>query len=447
MDSTKRRVHYAWIIAGLTFLVVICSAGVRSAPSVLIVPLETEFGWDRATISAAISINLMLYGLIGPFAAALMEWIGVKKTILISLTIIATGVALTATMSAPWQLMLLWGVVVGTGSGMTALVLAATVVNRWFVTQRGLVLGLLTAGTATGQLIFLPIMAWIIKQSGWRPAVLLIAGTMALLIPLLMLLFKERPSEVGLLPVGDFLSETTSAEAAGSSTVRVSNPVQEAIAALRDGFRSRNFWLLAGSFYVCGASTNGLVGTHLIPACLDVGMPEVRAAGLLAMMGIFDLVGTTASGWMSDRMDNRVLLSWYYGLRGLSLIFLPFALVEGTWGLTLFAVFFGLDWIATVPPTVRLTADTFGRARAGIMFGWIVAAHQLGAASAAFGAGAIRSWSGSYERAFLISGGLCLLTAAMVLQIRKVSTHTPNEDAVEAPRPAPDAHWKLESSS
>ena len=447
MNANLRRVHYAWVIAGLTFLVLICSAGVRSAPSVLIVPLETEFGWNRATISAAISINLLLYGLIGPFAAALMEWIGVKKTVLISLTIISTGVALTAAMTAPWQLMLLWGIVVGTGSGMTALVLAATVVNRWFTMQRGLVLGVLTAGTATGQLIFLPIMAAIIKQSGWRPAVLMIAGTMALLIPVLLLFLKERPSEMGLLPLGSRSDASDPPPAANSHPVGSSNPVRDAFEALGDGLRSRNFWLLAGSFYVCGASTNGLVGTHLIPACLDVGMPEVRAAGLLAMMGVFDLFGTTASGWMSDRWDNRVLLSWYYGLRGLSLIFLPFALTEGSWGLTVFAIFFGLDWIATVPPTVRLTADSFGRQRAGIMFGWIVAAHQAGAASAAFGAGAIRSWSGNYERAFLISGALCLFTAAMVLQIRKVTSIPPKQDQVDEASLSMQGDWKLESAS
>lgn len=447
MDVVNRRIHYAWIIAGLTFLVVICSAGVRSAPSVLIVPLEAEFGWNRATISAAISINLLLYGLIGPFAAALMEGMGVKTTVLISLTMISIGVALTALMSAPWQLMLLWGVVVGTGSGMTALVLAATIVNRWFVTQRGLVLGVLTAGTATGQLIFLPIMAAIIKQSGWRPAVLLIAGSMALLIPILLVLLKERPSELGLLPFGAQTKQTDDNASRASATASRTNPIKNALNALRDGFHSRNFWLLALSFFVCGASTNGLVGTHLIPACLDVGMPEVRAAGLLAMMGIFDLVGTTASGWMSDRWDNRILLSWYYGLRGLSLIFLPFALTEGSWGLTVFAIFFGLDWIATVPPTVRLTADSFGRERAGIMFGWIVAAHQAGAASAAFGAGAIRSWSGNYERAFLFSGGLCLLTAAMVLQIRKESSDTLQQAGAEGANPPNQGELILEPAS
>lgn len=426
-NSKSKRLHYAWIVAGVTFFILLATAGVRSAPSVLIVPLEKEFGWDRATISIAISVNLLLYGLIGPFAAALMGQLGIRKTVLFSLAVVTTGVALTTQMTTSWQLILLWGVVVGGGTGMTALVLAATIVNRWFVTQRGVVLGVLTASTATGQLVFLPLMAYIVQELGWRSAIMVVVGALALVIPLVAFFLRDWPSDLGMRPYGD--ADGAPINTAASTT----NPALEAIYALRDGLRSRDFWLLSGSFFVCGASTNGLVGTHLIPACLDQGIPEVRAAGLLAMMGLFDLAGTTASGWLSDRVDNRVLLSWYYALRGLSLIYLPFGLVDQSWGLTMFALFYGLDWIATVPPTVRLTADTFGRARAGIMFGWIVAAHQFGAATAAFGAGAIRSWSGNYERAFLTSGALCLITAAMVLQIRRVSATPDNNDATQLP--------------
>jgi sugar phosphate permease len=404
------RLHYAWIVAGVTFLILLATAGVRSAPGVLIVPLEREFGWSRATISLAISVNLILYGLIGPFAAALMGRLGIRRTVLISLVVVATGVALTTRMTAAWQMIVLWGVVVGSGTGMTALVLGAMVVNRWFVERRGLVLGVLTASAATGQLVFLPLLASVVQRLGWRPAALLIAGAAALVIPLVALFLRERPSDLGLGPYGAGPEHEESATLAG-------NPFLAALEALRDGLRSRDFWLLAGSFFVCGASTNGLIGTHLIPACLDYGIPEVRAAGLLAAMGLFDLLGTTASGWLSDRCDNRVLLGWYYGLRGLALISLPTFLGPASWGLPIFAVVYGLDWIATVPPTARLTADAFGKARAGVMFGWVVAAHQLGAASAALGAGAIRSWAGDYERAFLTSGALCLITAAFVLQI------------------------------
>ena len=405
------RLHYAWIVAGVTFLILLATAGVRSAPGVLIVPLEREFGWSRTTISVAISVNLILYGLIGPFAAALMGRLGIRRTVLISLAVVTTGVALTTRMTAAWQMIVLWGVVVGSGTGMTALVLGAMIVNRWFVERRGLVLGVLTASAATGQLVFLPLLASVVQRIGWRPAALLIAGATALVIPLVAFLLRERPSDVGLIPYGAVPGDEVPAPSSEG------NPFRAALVALRDGLRSRDFWLLAGSFFVCGASTNGLVGTHLIPACLDYGIPEVRAAGLLAAMGLFDLLGTTASGWLSDRCDNRVLLGWYYGLRGLALIALPACLGPASWGLPFFAVVYGLDWIATVPPTARLTADAFGKARAGVMFGWVVAAHQLGAASAAFGAGAIRSWAGDYERAFLTSGALCLITSAFVLQI------------------------------
>ncbi|WP_040892183.1 MFS transporter [Zavarzinella formosa] len=427
MLATTRRLHPAWTVAGATFLILLATAGVRSTPGVLIVPLEREFGWSRATISVAVSVNLFLYGLIGPFAAALMDRLGVRKTVLISLATVTAGVSLTTHMSASWQLVMLWGVVVGGGTGMTALVLATTVVNRWFVTRRGLVLGVLTASSATGQLVFLPLMAALVEHFGWRAAAFLVAGALVLVIPLVALFLREHPSDLGVGPYGGELEPV-------SIAVPKANPALEAIRGLRDGFRSRDFWLLSGSFFVCGASTNGLIGTHLIPACLDQGIPEVTAAGLLALMGLFDLAGTTASGWLSDRLDNRTLLSWYYALRGLSLICLPFGLADASWGLTIFAVFYGLDWIATVPPTVRLTADTFGRARAAIMFGWIVAAHQCGAAVAAFGAGAIRSWSGNYERAFLTSGALCLVTAAMVLQIRR-----PVSVSKEEPLPEPEA--------
>lgn len=429
-----RQFHYAWLIAAVTFLILTTTAGVRSTPSVLIVPLERAFGWDRATISVAISVNLFLYGLIGPFAAALMERLGIRRTVLLSLSIVATGVALSSLITAPWQMVLFWGVIVGGGTGMTAMVLAATVVNRWFTTHRGLVLGVLAASSAAGQLVFLPFLASIVERMGWKPAILCVAGAIALILPLVALFLRNGPSDLGLRPYGDTDSPIT------APPVSTTNPALEAIRVVRDGARSRDFWLLAGSFFVCGASTNGLVGTHLISACVDQGIPEVRAAGLLAMMGLCDIAGTAASGWLSDRLDNRVLLCWYYALRGLSLIYLPFGLVEGSWGLTLFAVFYGLDWIATVPPTVRLTSDLFGKARSGILFGWIMVAHQCGAAMAAFGAGALKSWLGNYERAFLISGALCLVAAAMVLQIRATRSATPSGSRDTT---TPEPNWKV----
>jgi len=406
----RRSLHYSWIIAGLTFLALLIAAGIRATPSVLIVPLEHEFGWSRATISLAISINLVLYGLIGPFAAAVLEQIGIRRTMVFALALLGVGVGLTTLMSTQWQLILLWGVVVGSGTGIIALVLGAIVVNRWFAERRGLVLGVLTASTATGQLVFLPVLASLVERFGWRSAVLTISAVAFAIIPLIALLMRDRPSEVGLRPFG---VKTKMVETRQQGV----NFIASTLDTLWLGIRRRDFWLLSGSFFICGASTNGLIGTHLIPACIDHGIPEVKAAGLLAVMGIFDFVGTTASGWLSDRQNNRYLLFWYYGLRGLSLIFLPFSFDPHFYGLSIFAVFYGLDWIATVPPTVRLTTNVFGKEKAGIMFGWIVAAHQIGAATAAFGAGALRTWQGSYLQAFIISGVLCLIAAMLVLRI------------------------------
>lgn len=400
-----RRRHYAWTVAAVTFVVLLVAAGIRSTPGVLIVPLEQEFGWSRAAISAAIAINLVLYGLIGPFAAAVIDRFGVRRTLGAALLALATGVGLTAFMQHRWQLALLWGVVVGTGTGFTAIVLGATLVNRWFTARRGLVLGVLSASTATGQLVFLPALAALATEYGWRAPVLVMAGLALAIAPVVVFFIRDYPADVGVAPFGG--TEHDAVRAPGGV-----NPAHAALAGLRDGLRSRWFWLLAGTFFICGASTNGLVGTHLIPACVDHGIPMVAAAGLLAAMGVFDLVGTTASGWLTDRWDSRKLLGWYYGLRGLSLFALPVALAGPEPARWTFAVFYGLDWVATVPPTARLAADAFGKERVGIMFGWIVAAHQLGAATAAWGAGTVRSELGGYEAAFVGAGVLCIASAA-----------------------------------
>ena len=420
------RVHYAWISVGVVFLVLLAAAGTRATPSVMMLPLEQQFGWSRATISSAQSVNLVLYGLIGPFAAAVIDRFGVRRTMASALTVVALGVAATTQITQAWQLVLLWGVVVGGGTGMTALVLGAMVANRWFAERRGLVMGVLTASTATGQLVFLPQMASLVETYGWRIAVLAIAGFGACVAPLVGWLMRDRPSDVGLQPYGASAPEPAPAPAG--------NPFVVPLEALWRGMHSRDFWLLFMSFFICGASTNGLIGTHLIAACFDHGIPVESAAWLLAAMGVFDFFGTTLSGWLSDRWSNRWLLFWYYGLRGLSLIYLPYALDISFFGLSLFAVFYGLDWIATVPPTVRLTANIFGKQQVGMMFGWIVAGHQLGAGFASLGAGVLRTELGSYLEAFMISGSLCLVAAVMVLRIgmRKPDTRTPLETAPAA---------------
>lgn len=405
-----RRLHYAWIVAGVTFLTLLATAGVRSTPGVLMIPLEREFGWSRATVSLAVSINLFLFGLCGPFAAALMERFGLRRVVVSALLTLAAATALTTLMRAPWQLYLLWGVVVGTATGATATVLGAVIANRWFVARRGLVVGLLTASNATGQLVFLPLLASLAVNIDWRAAALTTTAGALTMAAVAGLLMRDRPRDVGLRPYGATEADEEPAAATG-------NPFANAIAGLTRGMRSRDFWLLAGSFYICGLSTNGLIGTHLIPASMEHGIPEVTAAGMLALIGIFDLIGTTGSGWLSDRYDNRRLLCWYYSLRGLSLLALPYVLGTSYLGLAAFIVFYGLDWVATVPPTVRLAADSFGKRNVGVVFGWIMAAHQLGAATAAFGAGAVRTSLGSYQVAFVTAGVFCLLAAGMVIRI------------------------------
>jgi sugar phosphate permease len=338
-----------------------------------------------------------------------MQRIGIRRTVALALALMSATIAASTLIQSPWQLILTWGFMIGLGSGTVALVLGAAVVNRWFVERRGLVMGLLTASTATGQLVFLPMLASVAQSSGWTSVAWIVAAAVAGMVPIAWLLLRDNPQDVGLQPYG----ADANAPAAAPSHA---NPIVVALSVLARVSRSRDFWLLFLSFFVCGLSTNGLIGTHLIAACFDQGIPEVRAASLLAMMGIFDLIGTTLSGWLSDRYDSRWLLFWYYGLRGLSLVFLPYS--DFTfYGLTLFAVFYGLDWIATVPPTVRLVNDLFGKRDAPVIFGWILTGHQIGAAVAATAAGTLRTELGSYLEAFVIAGIACVLTAFMVLLI------------------------------
>jgi MFS family permease len=407
-----RRIHYAWIVAGVALLTLITSAGFRSTTGVLIVPLQNEFGWSRATISFAVAINLVIYGLGGPFAAAFVERYGMRRVITVAVLGISAGAGLSTLMTAPWQLDVLWGVVNAAATGAISVPLGAMIANRWFVKRRGLVTGLLTASNATGQLIFLPLLAFIVTQWGWRYA----AGTAAavalvVVLPFALVFIRDRPYDIGLAPYGGSALEPppTPNGNAFATTVRTLGAVR----------RSPAFWLLAGSFFICGASTNGLIGTHLIPAAMDHGFGEVAAASLLATIGVFDLVGTVCSGWLTDRYDPRLLLAWYYGLRGLSLLALPYAFGAPRFGLILFVVFYGLDWVATVPPTVALTAEIFGRESVGIVFGWIFAAHMAGAAVAAWGAGAVRTWFGGYGWAFGTSGLLCLFAVGLVAQITR----------------------------
>lgn len=415
-----RKVHYSWVVLAVTFIAIIVAGIIRSSSGIFLDPFESEFGWGRPTISFAFAVCLFLYGFSGPFMAAFVEVFGLKRMMLYSMAILTVGLALTFIMKTEWQLILIWGVMLGVGSGLFLTVLSTQVANRWFVKRRGLAVGILTAATATGQLILLPVLANFVENYSWRSAIALIFVLSLLMLIGIGIFMKSWPKDMGLTPYGEDkdISEEMLAP-------RNRNPFKMAISSLLDGLKAKEFWLLAGSFFICGLSTSGLIGTHFISYCISFGIPLVTAAAMLSFMGVFDLIGTTVSGWLSDRFDNRWLLFWYYLLRGLSLLFLPFALAEGsyTW-LVIFSIFYGLDWIATVPPTIGLTRQKFGIEKSAMMYGWITASHQVGAGVAAYTGGVVFNVFGSYMWAFLLAGGFCLLASLFVILLKK---HNPRE--------------------
>ncbi|HEY4072649.1 MAG TPA: MFS transporter [Herbaspirillum sp.] len=415
----KRRIHYGWVIVALTFLTMLTSSAALGLPGVLIQPLNKEFGWNTEQISSVLALRFALYGLLGPFSAILIERYGMRRVMCIALSLVAASMALVTMTSQLWQLFIFWGLTLGLGSGMTALVLGAMVANRWFETRRGLVIGMLTASSATGQLIFLPIAAWLIEHFGWRAAVLPVFVSCLVTAILAFFFMRDRPEDVGLRAYGmDPATPLPAATSAMAAMPARRMTIWEPLRVLRSVIRNRTFLILAATFFICGLSTNGLIQTHFISLCGDYGLTAIPAAGVLAMMGGFDFFGTILSGWLSDRYDNRKLLFWYYSLRGLSLFWLPHSTFS-LYGLSIFAMFYGLDWIATVPPTVKLTGAAFGRERAGMVFGWIFAAHQLGAATAAYGAGSIRTLLLTYTPALYVAGGMCLVAGAIAMTIRR----------------------------
>ena len=407
------RIHYGWVVAGTAFVTLLAAASFRAAPGPLMVPLHDELGWSTTTISAAVSVNLVLYGLTAPFAAALMDRFGLRKVTSIALLLIAAGAALSVFAQAAWQLLLTWGLLIGLGTGSMALVFAATVANAWFVKRRGLVMGILTAGGAAGQLIFLPVVAFVAEATDWRIASLLIAAAALAVLPLAATLLRDRPADVGLAPYGADAPDPTPGTSRGGGAAAM------ALGALREAVRTRAFWALAGAFAICGATTNGLIGIHFIPSAHDHGMAVTTAAGLLTVVGLFDIAGTVASGWLTDRVDPRLLLLVYYAFRGVGLLLLPWLLADVVHpSMILFIVVYGLDWVATVPPTVVLCRRIFGD-RGTIVFGWVFASHQLGAAAAALGAGIIRETFGAYTYAWLAGAGLCAIAAVLSIGLRR----------------------------
>lgn len=412
MTPVRRGIHPAWIAAIVAFLALIGAAGFRAAPSVLMLPLEEEFGWSRTELSVAVTVNLLLYGLTAPFAAALMARFGLRRVTAGALVLVSAGAALSVFATAPWMLVLTWGLMIGLGTGSMALVFAATVADTWFVRRRGLVVGVLTAGGATGQLVFLPIIAVVVTDQGWRPASLIVAAGALLVVPLVWIFLRDSPTELGTTPYG------AAPEWAPTPRPR-GNAVRMALSTLGRAARVRTFWALAAGFAICGATTNGLVGTHFIPSAHDHGMPETTAAGLLALVGLFDIAGTIASGWLTDRVDPRILLGIYYAGRGVGLAALPFLLGATVQPpMIVFIVVYGLDWVATVPPTVALCRELFG-ADGPIVFGWVFASHQVGAAIAATLAGFVRDSTGNYTVAWFAAAGLCVVAAVVSLGITR----------------------------
>ncbi|HSK92132.1 MAG TPA: MFS transporter [Euzebyales bacterium] len=416
--GARSGLHPAWIVAAVAFVALLGAAGFRAAPGVLMVPLQQEFGWSRGTLSLAVGVNLVLFGLTAPFAAALMDRFGIRAVTGSALVLVAAGSGLSVLVTAPWHLVLLWGVLIGVGTGSMALIFAATIANHWFVRRRGLVMGVLTAASATGQLIFLPVLAWITEGSGWRAAAVVIGVAALSVVPLALTYLRDDPADRGVAPYG-----------AGAAPQQVDTPVRapavatgaarRAVAALVQVSRDRTFWALAGGFAICGATTNGLIGTHFIPAAHDHGMAQTTAAGLLAAVGVFDIAGTVASGVLSDRFNPRILLGAYYGLRGVSLLLLPVLLSDTLHAsMIAFIVVYGLDWVATVPPTAMLCRQAFGDLGT-IVFGWVFAAHQVGAAFASVAAGVVRDATGRYTAAWLAAAGLCAVAAVISVRVRR----------------------------
>jgi MFS family permease len=418
-DSTRKRppislpFYYGWFVISLCFLTTLTSAGVRSSPSVLIHPLEAEFGWSRTLIASAVSMNLLLFGVAAPISGWLIDRLGPRKVMLGSLSLLIVGVSGTMMMTQFWQFFLVWGVIVGLGAGGVGSVLTATVGNRWFVAKRGLALGILGSASSTGQIIFLPLFMAMITYAGWRLGSMALIVVALVLLPLIFVFMRDDPSDVGLEPYG--AGDPQAAASGGASSLRGMSAKNATITA-KEVVTHPTFWLLAGSFFVCGGTANGLIGTHLIPHEIEIGIPQIAAASLLGIMGGLNMVGTIFSGWMIDKVQPQRWLALVYALRGCSLLILPF--VHDFTGLVFFAIIYGLDWFATVPPSMAITADTFGRQNVGKVYGWIFMSHQIGAAIMASTAGAIRTWMGDYQFAFLSGGVIAMIAAGLALQIK-----------------------------
>jgi len=397
----SRRFFYGWVVVAVTFVALLVSAGVRTAPSVVIKPLEAEFGWDRASISFAVAVSLFAFGFGGPIGGTLVDRFGPRRVMMGGLALVSVGLVPLLALQQLWQLHLFWGLIVGVGTGTVTNVLGATVALRWFNRYRGMVVGIFGAASAAGQLIFVPALIALVTAAGWRSVFGVLTSAAVAALVLVLIFMRNRPSDVGAEPLGETSTATAQTDSRQTS--------------LRDAIRTRDFWLLAGSFFICGYTTNGMIGTHLLPHTLEHGFVEADISWALAIMGVMNIFGTMASGWLSDRYDNRKLLAMYYGFRGLSLAALPFVLEMQ--GMLIFSIIYGLDWVATVPPTVNLTAQRFGRTSLGTLYGWIFCSHMIGAGIASYAGGLFRDLLGDYHLIFLSAAVLGLLAVGLSLNI------------------------------
>jgi sugar phosphate permease len=404
--------YYGWFIVGLSFIAYLVSSAIRSAPPVLIHPLEAEFGWGRTAIASAASLNLLIYGFMAPIGGWLLDRFGARRVILWCLATIAAAVTGTTLVRELWQFLVVWGIVLGLATGITPS-LAASVTSRWFIARRGLALGILSNANAAGQAIFLPLLMVIIVSSGWRVALMTIVVAAVVLLPAIWLGLHDNPSDIGLEPLKDGTENMPPAAQPLRSQDGALPQDKSSFAAV---FGNSTFWLLSGCFFVCGVTANGLVGTHMIPHAVERGIPEVAAATAYGIMGLASFVGTTAAGWLIDRVDARKVLSAAYFLRGISLFILPF--VTDSLGLFVFAVLYGLDWFATGPATTAILVNTFGQQRIGSLFGLVFVSHQIGAAAAAVAGGWAYTQFGDYQFAFLSGAFMGLLAAGLALTIR-----------------------------
>ncbi|MCX4485518.1 MULTISPECIES: MFS transporter [Streptomyces] len=413
--AREPRFHRAWVIAVVAGAAIVTAGAFTTVPGLLVTPLHENYAWDRGQIALAASVNMILFGLTAPFAAALMDRVGIRRVVVGALLLVSAGALLTSFMSQPWQLVAYWGVLIGLGSGCLTMTFAASITADWFDKRRGLVTGALSSSSHLGQLIFLPLLAWSVDRFDWRPPVVTLAFVALAVAALVFLLLRDHPADVGAKPYGatEFVPKPARVPGAARRTIAV------LVAALRTG----PFWLLAGMFVICGASTNGIMWSNWAPAAHDHGMAVTAAASMLSLIGIFSALGAIFSGWLTDRFDPRRLLTVYFAIRALTLLALPLVFTSTVTVLMIaFVVVYGLVDVATVPPVIELSRRVYGE-DGPIVFGWANSAHQLGAGASAFLGATARDLFGTYDVVWTALSVACVVAALMALVVR-------------APRPA-----------